>query len=185
MSKSLDLALEVLRLTPHTRTKKTAFEMHYGRKPLTDLQNWLGINPNENCSAKPDTVQIYSFTGKGKADSDVLPMKQPRKSTGKDNVSTNFPFLFVERNHQRGKFDPHYAENVQIAVSGTEHTVCTENGRVSHRKLISKPLCTSQALSQQGKGPRGPDGKFLRESPEPLTSSNIHHEPQNVSPPPA
>ena len=45
MNESIDLALEVMRLTPHSRPKKSAFEIHFGRKLNTDLNNLLGINP--------------------------------------------------------------------------------------------------------------------------------------------
>ena len=33
--KALDIALEIMRKTPHTRLKKSAFELHYGREPKT------------------------------------------------------------------------------------------------------------------------------------------------------
>ena len=34
--KTLDLALNVMRNTPHTRLRKTAFELHFGREPNTE-----------------------------------------------------------------------------------------------------------------------------------------------------
>ena len=35
--KALDMSLDVIRKTPHTRLKKSAFELHYGRKPNTEI----------------------------------------------------------------------------------------------------------------------------------------------------
>ena len=61
-SNALDLALNVMRNTPHTRVKKTAFELHYGRKPNTEITNLLNGN---YISARPDTVQVYSFNNQG------------------------------------------------------------------------------------------------------------------------
>ena len=39
--KALDMSLEVMRKTPHTRLRKSAFEIHYGRKPNTEISNLL------------------------------------------------------------------------------------------------------------------------------------------------
>ena len=85
MNESIDLALEVMRMTPHTRLKKSAFEMHFGRKPNTDVNNLLGINPNSNISANPNTLQVYSFSNKDRI-ADILPMKATKK-INKENVS--------------------------------------------------------------------------------------------------
>ena len=39
--KALDISLEIMRKTPHTRLKKSAFELHYGREPNTEISNIL------------------------------------------------------------------------------------------------------------------------------------------------
>ena len=51
-----------------------------------------------------------------------------------------------------------------IAVSGTKHTVTTPNGRVIHKKCISKPLnnFNQDCNNNKGTGPRGPDGRFTK-----------------------
>ena len=77
--KALDISLEVMRKTPHTRLRKSAFELHYGRKPNTEISNLLKVNTlvkltKDSLSAKPDTLQVYSFNGAGGV-SDQLPMK--------------------------------------------------------------------------------------------------------------
>ena len=87
--KALDISLDVMRKTPHTRLKKSAFELHYGRKPNTEISNLLNLDEIEkltkrSVSAKPDTLQVYSFSGAGGV-SDQLPMKT--KKSSKDSGS--------------------------------------------------------------------------------------------------
>ena len=80
--KALDMALDVMRKTPHTRLRKSAFELHYGREPNTEISTLLNIDAlkklTKTCiSAKSETLQEYSFNGSGGV-SDQLPMKQKR-----------------------------------------------------------------------------------------------------------
>ena len=96
--KALDISLDVMRKTPHTRLKKSAFELQYGRKPNTEISNLLNLDEIEkltkrSVSAKPDTLQVYSFSGAGGL-SDQLPMK-PKKSS---KVVSKCAFLFLEKN---------------------------------------------------------------------------------------
>ena len=62
--KTLDLALYVMRTLPHTRLKKSAFELHFGREPNTELSNMLNLNEIKNLTnnhsflAKPETLQV-------------------------------------------------------------------------------------------------------------------------------
>ena len=165
MNESIDLALEVMRMTPHTRLKKSAFELHFGRKPNTELSNLLGTNPNANILANPETLQIYSFSNKGQM-ADILPMRSTKRSA-KDNVSKTYPFKFLERNPNAKSFDSKYKENVQTAINGTDHTITTQDNRIIHRKLISNPLKNClQDNSKRGKGPRNKDGKFRKQNTE-------------------
>ena len=87
--KALDMSLDVMRKTPHTRLKKSAFELHYGRKPNTEISNLLNLDEIEkltkrSVSAKPDTLQVYSFSGAGGV-SDQLPMKPKKGAKGVSN----------------------------------------------------------------------------------------------------
>ena len=41
--KALDLALGAMRTNPHTRLGKSAFELHFGREPNTELSNMLKL----------------------------------------------------------------------------------------------------------------------------------------------
>ena len=106
--KALDFALNVMRNTPHTRLRKSAFEIHFGTKPNTEWSNMLKLDKTESItndfiSARPDTLQVYTFSGDG-GSSDHLPMKQKRK--GAKTVS-KYPFQFFERKKQKGKFEFH------------------------------------------------------------------------------
>ena len=85
--KALDISLDVKRKTPHTRLKKSAFELHYGRKPNTEISNLLNLDEIEKLTkrsvlAKPDTIQVYSFSGAGGV-SNQLPMKPKKRKRSK------------------------------------------------------------------------------------------------------
>ena len=97
-SKALDLSLDVMRKTSHSRLKKSAFELNYGRKPNTEISNLLKIDnlkklTDNSVLAKPDTLQVYSFNGAGGV-SHQLPMKSKKNTKG----VSNYPFLFLEKN---------------------------------------------------------------------------------------
>ena len=161
--KALDMSLDVMRETPHTRLKKSAFEIRHSRKQNSGISNLLNLDKIEkltksSVSAKPDTLQVHSFSGAGGV-SDQLPMK-PKKST--KGVS-NYLFLFLEEKHQRKKFESAYSDKPQLTISGTSHTVTTPNGRAIHKKLIGKPIADfNQELNNSGIGPRGPDVRFIK-----------------------
>ena len=46
--KTLDMALDVMRKTPHTKLNKSAFELHYGREPNTEISNLLNTDALKN-----------------------------------------------------------------------------------------------------------------------------------------
>ena len=77
--KALDMSLDVIRKMPHTRLNKSAFELHNGWKPNTKISKPLKVVTLEkltknSTSAKPDTLQVYSFNGVVGVP-DQLPMK--------------------------------------------------------------------------------------------------------------
>ena len=45
---------------------------------------------------------------------------------------------------------------------GTKHKVTAPNGKMIHRKNISKPIDFKQEHNNRGNGPRGPDGRLAR-----------------------
>ena len=83
LGKALDLSLDVIRKTPHTKLKKSAFELHYGRKPSTEITNLL----NSDNLKKPNKRFYFSetryLTGiliqRVGGVSDQLPMKTRKK----------------------------------------------------------------------------------------------------------
>ena len=152
-----------MRKTSHSRVKQSAFEEHYGRKPNTEISNFLKLGYLEkltklSVSAKPDTLQVYSFSGAGGV-SDQLPMKPKIHAKGVGS----YPFFIFRKKHQGSKFESANSDKPQLAESGTKHTVTTPNGRTLHKKLISKPISDfTQEQNNRGIGPRGPDGCFIR-----------------------
>ena len=97
INEALSRSLNVMRMTVHSSIKETPFERHYGRKPRTEIHNYLNTSPNKqyNVSARPETLQVYSFTN-GNGTYDQLVMKTPRKL--KEDVSNKFPFFFSKEN---------------------------------------------------------------------------------------
>ena len=174
--------------TPHTRLKKSAFELHFGREPNTELRNMLKLKEIKtstnihSVSAKSETLQVYTFSGEG-GSSDHLPMKQKRKST---KTVSKYPFQFFKRKNTKSKFESPYYEKLQTAVKGTNHTVTTFENKFIHRKLISKPITPfEQETSNRGTGPRGPDGRFARKedkSPATPEQSQSQDEQLDTSP---
>ena len=64
INEALSRSLNAMRTTVHSSIKKTPFECHYGRKLRTEIHNYLNVSPNKqyNVSARPETLQVYSFT---------------------------------------------------------------------------------------------------------------------------
>ena len=92
------MSLEVMRETPSTKLRKSAFELYYGRKPNTEISNLLKLDMLEKLTkgsvlAKPDTLRAYSFNGAGGV-SEQLPMKPKKSAKG----VSNYLFLFLEKN---------------------------------------------------------------------------------------
>ena len=117
-----------MRTTPHTRLRKSAFEPHSGREPKTEWSNMLKLDTtksitNDFISARPDTLQVYTFSGEG-GSYDHLPMKQKRK--GAKTVS-KYLFQFFEQKIQKEKFESPYSKPLRTAVTGTIHTVTTSD----------------------------------------------------------
>ena len=46
INEALGRSLNVMRTTVHSSIKETPFERHYGRKPRTEIHNYLNVSPN-------------------------------------------------------------------------------------------------------------------------------------------
>ena len=178
INEALGRSLNVMRMTVHSSIKETPFERHYGRKPQTEIHNYLNVSPYKhyNVSARPETLQVYSFTN-GNGTYDQLVMKTARKL--KEDVTNKFPYLFLERKQKRDKFESMYENKPQLAVAGTKHTIKPNTDKIIHRKRASKPLnqILQNPLSRRGENPRGKDGMFTTiEQLEENTNTAEHSE---------
>ena len=173
--KALDMALNVMRKTPLTRLNNSAFELHYGREPNTEISNLFNIDAlkklTKTCiSAKPDTLQVYSLNGAGGV-ADQLPMKQKKGAKGVSNYLFLFHKFFTNTTGFTKIWQCLFGKKTQLAISGTNYTVTTADNKILHRKNISKPVSEiTQEPNNRGTGPRGPDGRFTK-SPR---TFNIH-----------
>ena len=187
LTECVNRALKVMRFTIHTRLKLTPFELHHGRKPRTELTNlvkdgksflfdWTELSVSAEKKPKipiyisrdeEGDVTNYLVMAKTKAEEKAAD-KQPKK---KNSVS-KYHFEFVEKNYNRkslgGKF-----KKIQTAVSGTEHTVTTESGKVIDRKHIPGPIAFQIEKKERARigdkiTPknrhclRGVDGKYIQ-----------------------
>ena len=119
---------------------------------------------------------MYSFSGAGGA-SDQLSMKQKKGAKG----VSNYPFLFLEKKINKPNFDSAYSNKIQIATSGTKHTITTSN-KILHRKPISKPVSEIvQENNNRSTGPRGSDGRFTQ-SPRIISIQDTGSDPGDASP---
>ena len=96
------------------------------------------------------------------------------KQTKKNSVS-KYAFKFVEKNYNRKASEGKFQKKIQTTVSGTEHTVTTESGKVIHRKHIPGPI-VFQTEKKKERAPqigdkitpknrdclRGFDGKYIQ-----------------------
>ena len=94
----------------------------------------------------------------------------------KKNSVSEYPFKFVEKNHNRKSLDGKFQKKIQIAVSGTDHTVTTESAKLIHRKHISGPIVFQTEKKDKERAPqigdkitpktrhclRGVDGKYIQ-----------------------
>ena len=164
LNEALSRSLNVMRTTVHSSNKETPFEKPYDIKPRTESNNHLNVSPNHKInvvSAKPFTLQVSSFS-RNEENHDQIVMKAPRKL--KEDVSNEFPYLFLEKKVYKNKVESDYETKPQLAVAGTKHTITTDRNKILHRKRVSKPLThTSQnPYSRRGENRSGPDGRFTQ-----------------------
>ena len=144
-----------MRTTVHLSIKETPFERHYGRKPRTEMHNYLNISPNKRYVLdKPETLQVYPYSN-GSGNYDQLVMKTPRKF--KEDVGNKVSYLFLEKNHNLGNFESIYENKPQVAIAATKHTILTDKNKMVQRKRASKPkkLISEPALKKRRKSQRG------------------------------
>ena len=94
LNETLYRSLMVMRTTIQSKIKESPFERHYGRKPRTELTNYLNLptDDNEFISAQPETLQVHSFNN-GRGGYDQLIMKTPRKLKCDNNNNFLYKFL--------------------------------------------------------------------------------------------
>ena len=159
------------------------------RKPRTELTNlvkdgksflsdWTELSVS---AEKKPKVPIYvsrneegdvtNYLVMAKTKTEEKAVDKPKK---KNSVS-EYPFNFVEKNHNRKSLEGRFQKKIQTAVSGTELTVTTESGKLIHRKHISGPI-VFQTEKKKERAPqvgdkitpknrhclRGVDGKYIQ-----------------------
>ena len=156
LTECVNKSLNVTRFTIHPGSKKTSFALHHGRKPRTELTNIINTEklsfpnlPELTVSAnnRPKIPIYVTRNGEGEVSNHLI-MAQinteekalTEKSPKKKNSVGKYPFQFFEKNHNEKSLEGRFQRKLQTAVSGTEHTVTTDTGKVIHRKFISEPI---------------------------------------------
>ena len=96
--------------------------------------------------------------------------KSPKKKT-----SVRYLLKFVEKNHNKKSLEGKFQKQIQSAIDGTENTVKTATGKITHQKFITGPLfqtekrsrketeiTSGEITSKNGHCLRGLDGKYRR-----------------------
>ena len=133
LNESLNRSLNVMRRSVHSNKNESLFERHYRREPRTEMYNYLNMSPNvkaTNISAKPETLQVCSFASSDRH-YDQLLIKATKNL--KEDVSSNLPYLFLEKRGNKNKLKSAYETKPQIAVAGTKHTITTDTNKILHR----------------------------------------------------
>ena len=189
LTECVNRALKVMRFTIHTGLKLTPFELHHGRKPRTELTNLVNDGKSFlfDCTElsvsaeKKPKIPIYlsrneegdvtNYLVMAKTKTEEKAVDMPKK---KNSVS-EYSFKFEKKNHKRKSIQGRFQKKIQTAVSGTDHTVTTESGKLLHRKHNSVPI-VFQTEKKKERAPqiedkitpknrhclRGVDGKYIQ-----------------------
>ena len=156
LRESVNRALHVLRFTVHSETKKTQFELHFGRTPKNKLSVLKNSNSVDSKDLSVGQITDHLVLSKKKMTEPKfkrgMTFSQTKKPTS--SVSTNRienPFKFYEKHHTQGSMESKFKNKTQTAVSGTKQTVTTDENKMIHRKLISHPLPFQQATTTPAK----------------------------------
>ena len=162
-----------MRFTISSSTKKSPFEMHFGRKPRTKITNLTNGNKSllsdwSSVSANPGALQVYvARDGSGNiSDHIVMADKVPKR------VRNIPPYYAYERSRNPKSFSSKYKQIPCRIISETDHTVKTDKGKIIHKKLISNPI-----TFQQQKGTLKRDGSPSKRGSNPKcgVSESFYH----------
>ena len=147
LRESLNKALYVLRFTIHSQTKKTPFELHFGREPgtkLSNLKNAISVDSKDlsvyiTRNSAGEIIDHLVMSKKKTNDPKyrrgmTFTQKQKPPNTVSNEKNTTYPFTFLEKAHTKCSLGSKFKNKPPIAVLGTEHTVTTDKNKILHRK---------------------------------------------------
>ena len=135
LCESVNRALYVLRITVHSETKKTPFELHFGLTPRTKLSNL-----KSSISVDSKDLSVYITQNSAGEITDDLVMSKTKMTDPKfkrgmtfsqtkkpiSSVSTNkleYRFKFYKKNYEKKSMESKFKNKIQTALSGTKITV--------------------------------------------------------------
>ena len=115
-------------------TQKTSQCTSPGTQPAGEITDHIVMSKKKTVEPKFRRGMTFSQT------------KKPPINTASTN-KFNYPFKFYEKNYKKNSLDSKFKNKIQIAVSGTKHTVTTDKNKIIHRKLFSNPLPFQQTTT--------------------------------------
>ena len=142
------------------------FEVHHGRKPRTEVSNivkdgktylsdWSEISISAPSKPKIPIYVDHDADGEvtnhmvmAKTKTEEKQANEGQKSP-KNKTSVRYPLKFVEKSHNKKSIEGKFQKQIQSAIDGTENTVKTDTGKITHQKFISGPLFQTEKRSRK------------------------------------
>ena len=152
----------ICRFTVHSETKRTPFELHFGRTPrikLSNLRNSISVDSKDlsvyiTRNSAGEITEHLVMSKKKMAEPKYkrgMTFSQPKKPTSSVRTNKFESFKFYEKNYKKGSTESKFKNKIPSDVSGTKHTVTTDKNKTIHRKLISNPLPFQQTATTPAK----------------------------------
>ena len=130
--------IEIEYSTPRLHTGTGAVE-----RAIQTLKNLIIANLEDKTNNQTKIPIYVTRNGEGDVSNHLIMARtktkekaMTEKSPKKINSVGKYPFQFFEKNHNKKSLEGRFQRKLQTAVSGTEHTVTTDTGKVIHRKFF-------------------------------------------------
>ena len=169
INEALGCSLNVMTTNVHSSIKETPFERQNGRKPSTELTNFL------NLSSKAKS-KVISARQNNEGNQDQLVIKAARKL--RKAVSKRFRYLFLEKKTNKNEFESaYYATN--SSSRDKKHNYDGQK-KTQEKSKQTVEVYISESTFRRGENPRGPDSRFtsvtLNRSETPTDAEKLRRE---------
>ena len=146
---SVILAIKTIRQTPHSKLNLAPFQMHFGRKPRTAINNLIGQPEcllsnwkktlTNYISAQRTELQMFTINDSEGEMTDYIVLNDSKKKAR--SVSPEFKqYQFFEKEKPNALKCRFKTNKMLTAIKETKHTITTSEGKTIHKRLASKPV---------------------------------------------